>query len=197
MTQVTIDFLKTTYPEEITKEQFYRICHVSKRTASYLLESGIIPCRKTDKKTRKYKILLADVIQYLKQQEIAPVIFMTPENHNKKGYGECATNLKVIMLSDDRKQHMRDVFSEKLAQYDDVITPKDVAQILGYTTKSIIDWCAKGVMESFLINNSYKIPKEYLMTFMLSNRCLTIAHKSEKHKRILNEALYDHVSNTY
>ena len=29
MTQVTIDYLKTTYPEEITKEQFYRICHIT------------------------------------------------------------------------------------------------------------------------------------------------------------------------
>ena len=38
MTQVAIDYLKTIYPEEITKEQFYRICHISKRTALYLLK---------------------------------------------------------------------------------------------------------------------------------------------------------------
>lgn len=40
MEQITIEYLRTTYPEEITKDQFYRICHISKKTASYLLESG-------------------------------------------------------------------------------------------------------------------------------------------------------------
>ena len=40
MTQEEIMYLRTTYPEVITKEQFYKICHISKRTASFLLESG-------------------------------------------------------------------------------------------------------------------------------------------------------------
>ena len=34
MDKQTIEYLKTTYPEEITKDQFYRICHISKKTAS-------------------------------------------------------------------------------------------------------------------------------------------------------------------
>ena len=50
MEQITIEFLRTTYPDEITKDQFYRICHISKKTASYLLESGIVPCRNSDTK---------------------------------------------------------------------------------------------------------------------------------------------------
>lgn len=29
------------YPEYITKEQMYRICHVSKKTCLFLLESGL------------------------------------------------------------------------------------------------------------------------------------------------------------
>ena len=31
-------------PEIITKDQLYKICHISKSTALYLLKSGKIPC---------------------------------------------------------------------------------------------------------------------------------------------------------
>ena len=43
-------------PDVITKEQFYRICHISKSTALYLLKSGAVPCEYSGKKTRCYKI---------------------------------------------------------------------------------------------------------------------------------------------
>ena len=65
MEQITIEYLRTTYPEEITKDQFYRICHISKKTASYLLESGIVPCRNSGKKTRKYIDSVKDGYDYV------------------------------------------------------------------------------------------------------------------------------------
>ena len=54
-------------PDVITKDQLYRICHISKSTALYLLQSGKIPCEYTGRKTRCYKIKKADVIAYLVQ----------------------------------------------------------------------------------------------------------------------------------
>ena len=37
-------------PDVITKDQLYRICHISKSTALYLLQSGKIPCEYTGRK---------------------------------------------------------------------------------------------------------------------------------------------------
>ena len=53
------------YPPIISKDQLYRICHISKRKATWLLENGIIPCEDSGKKTRRFKIRIIDVIQYL------------------------------------------------------------------------------------------------------------------------------------
>lgn len=44
------------YPNTITLDQFYRICHISKRKAKWLLENGIVPCQDSGKKTRRFKI---------------------------------------------------------------------------------------------------------------------------------------------
>lgn len=36
-------------PEIITKDQLYQICHISKSTAQYLLQSGKKPCEYSGK----------------------------------------------------------------------------------------------------------------------------------------------------
>ena len=46
--------IRREYPEVITKDQFYRIAHISKATALFLLQSGKVPCKDSGKKTRRY-----------------------------------------------------------------------------------------------------------------------------------------------
>ena len=42
------------YEDILTKEQMRIVCHISKRKAMYLLQSGLIPCINTGKKTHTY-----------------------------------------------------------------------------------------------------------------------------------------------
>ena len=86
MDNATIEYLKNTYPEKITKDQFYRICHISKKTASYLLDNGLVPCINSGKKTRKYTILLSDVIAFLEAREENPLVFKAPDNYYRVDY---------------------------------------------------------------------------------------------------------------
>ena len=46
------------YPTGMTKDQFYRVARINKQHAKYLLDSGLVPCINTGKKTRKYHCLL-------------------------------------------------------------------------------------------------------------------------------------------
>lgn len=56
--------------EVMNKEQFFRICHISKSTALHLLKSGKVPCEWSGKKTRCYKIRKEDVKAYLEERAI-------------------------------------------------------------------------------------------------------------------------------
>jgi len=69
--------LKKDYPEVISINQFYQICHIAKRSAVYLLENGIVPYTDTGKLTWKYKIKLDDVIAYITPEQL---------NHNELLY---------------------------------------------------------------------------------------------------------------
>lgn len=81
------EYLFKLYPLVITKDQFYRICNVSKKTAVHLLDNGLVPCINSGKQTRKYKIKLEDVIEYLETREADPGKFAAP-------YGWYKTKMK-------------------------------------------------------------------------------------------------------
>lgn len=57
------------YPNGMTKDPFYRVARINKQHAKYLLDSGLVPCINTGKKTRKYHIATHDVITYLCDRE--------------------------------------------------------------------------------------------------------------------------------
>jgi hypothetical protein len=63
------EYLREQYPEYVSESQLYKICHIAKRSAKYLLDNGIIPCENNGKKTRKYRIALNDIIAYLEKRD--------------------------------------------------------------------------------------------------------------------------------
>ena len=66
------------YPTGMTKDQFYRVARINKQHAKYLLDSGLVPCINTGKKTRKYHIATHDVITYLCDREDNPEKYKVP-----------------------------------------------------------------------------------------------------------------------
>ncbi len=81
-------FLCDQYPEAITMDQLYRICHISKRKARWLLENGIILCKDSGKKTRRFKIKLDDVIEFLELRDAGvPADMMLVGIFSSEGYG--------------------------------------------------------------------------------------------------------------
>lgn len=187
MDKQTIEYLKTTYPDEITKDQFYRICHISKKTASYLLDCGLVPCTNSGKKTRKYKIRLDDVIAFLDAREKNPLAFKAPDNfYSCNAYNPYAINIERVSKN---KDIFRRFLKKQLADYADVISPSKVSEITGYSTKSVALWCENGKLKSFNIFNRIKIPKEYLLDFLTSDEAFLIAKKSRKHIDILYDAI--------
>lgn len=66
-------------PDVMSKEDLRCLCHISKATALYLLQTGLIPSENTGKKTRCYKIKKTDVQYYLKNREINPDLYAFPE----------------------------------------------------------------------------------------------------------------------
>ena len=74
----------------ISLEQLYKMLHVSKRKAAWMLQNGIIPCEIRNTPTHKYSIRKEDVLAYMaksdreKRKEIPVGIFNVKKTNNPR-----------------------------------------------------------------------------------------------------------------
>jgi len=189
MTNSEIEAIRRDYPKIVSKDQLYRICHISKATALYLLQSGCIPCSNSGKKTRKYRIELEDIITYLQRREVFPIEFKPPEGYYIEKSHSGAHHHKRAYIPQDLLPGSRFFFEKKMQKYGDVMTTSDVSKFLGYSKKTVVSWHEKNEIKDFVIKGKLIFPKEYLIDFIVSDRCNNILLKSSKHINLIKEYL--------
>lgn len=179
------DEIRKQYPETISKDQFYRIAHISKATALYLLQSGLVPCKDSGKKTRRYTIRIDDVIAYMIDREIHPEVYSAPRLWYRERSGHCSSYTAycdmLTKFSDNDKDSFRKYIEAELQDYGDLITVVDVTEIIGYSSTTIHRWCKDKKLRSFYISGKLFIPQIYLVDFLVSQHSFEIKRKSWKH----------------
>lgn len=177
------------HPDYITKEQMFRICHISKKTCTFLLESGRVPYTDIGKKTHRYKIKTSDVIHYLHTRDDYPELFKAPEGFYKKNGSKKAPSLHAV-FSDNDLQRMRQFYRTKLEDEPEVLTAGQIAKFTGYHKNSVVRWCSKNELKNFLIRQQFYIPKEYLLDFLVSKYFIGITVKSTQYVKFNTEFRY-------
>ena len=153
------------YPDTISKEQMFRLCHISRRTALFLLESGLVPCQRSDKKTHRFTIKTQDVVQYLIEREKTPGRFVPPA-----GWYKQRSNIEPAARTMPTKGELtllREEYGELLHDYDDLLSVADASKITGFSATAIVDWCNKGHLHSFAVYRKFYIPKDSLIEYMV------------------------------
>lgn len=151
------------YPTVISKDQLYRICHISKRKATWLLEHGVIPCKDSGKKTRRFQIYTADVVNYLITLENEPQkvaipagIFINDKNREKKK--SPLTRLTHAEL----KRHLCLRWNSE----PDALTITQISKITGYNMQTVGQWISKGKLQYVSCPDGRKVAKRWLIQFM-------------------------------
>ena len=160
----------------------YHICHISKRTCLFLLESRLAPNIDSGKKTRCFKIKTTDVIECLKDRDDYLELYKALDDFYKGNdckkvpyFDEVFTKLDLI--------RMRQYYEKILKRQPDVMTVEQVANFTGYSKNSVGWWCNKQKLKSLFVRQRYHIPKEYLLDFLVSKYFIEIAVKAVEHQK--------------
>lgn len=175
-------YLKQKYPPTISADQFYRICHISKRKAKWLLENDVIPCKDSGKKTRRFTIQLTDIIAYLELRETSSSTVSTPPGIFSSGWK--ATSVQRISIE---PSHLRHYFDTKWQNEPDVISIKQVTELIGYSAKSISGWIASGRLNAVWYKTKYLIPKFCLIEFLVNIESYNIRYYPQKYCSFLKK----------
>ena len=178
------------YPDSMTKDQFYRIAHISKRHAKYLLDSGLVPCHDSGKKTRRYTIQTRDVVTFLCDREDNPDKYKAPKrlyigNSGKAKRRRSTTEIIRFHFTEPEKTGLYKEWERLAADYNDLLTTSDVTELTGYSAQSIQRWCNQKILVGFQIRGKLLVPRLSIIEFMAGNRATAIARKSPKHLELL------------
>ena len=150
------------YPPIISKDQLYRICHISKRKATWLLENGIIPCEDTGKKTRRFKIRIIDVIQYLETLENSPEQIVVPVGIFNGTGGKAQQDPVTLIPQATIRNHLKHTWQDA----PDALTPNQAAELTGYTLNTIRHWLSEQQLQNISCPHGRVIAKAWLIRFM-------------------------------
>lgn len=171
------------YPEILSKEQFRIVAHMSKRTATYLLESKILPSENTGGKTRCYRIKKQDIITFFEDLEMSPKkIIMPPDWYStKKDVKVSPYAVRSLPKKVFDKDYLRKFYTTKLKDYKDIISVTKVAEFTGYRSSTVTQWIRDGKLKALQLPGRYIIPKVYLIDWLSSEAYNNIERKTKKH----------------
>ena len=174
---------------EISLEQLYKMLHISKRKAAWMLNNGIIPCQIRPTKTHRYIILREDVEAYLqkkraeRRKEIPVGIFnakptkqtVVINNHHPMdtvNVMDC-----YITIADECRDAFRDHIEKRLQYFPDALTADKAGEIMGYSKNTVIAYIQQKHLFAVQISGKYIIPKSALVEFLVTDFALEIVHK--------------------
>lgn len=172
------------YPETMSMEQMRIVCHIAKHTAAHLLQHGLVPCKISPKKTRRYTIKTVDVVYYLKRRELFPEEYAPPYDWYGSKSREFAARRKRHQHCETQRalQAFAPTF---LQQYNDVLSAQDVAEITGYSTERVLKWCKQDAIYHFRIGGVVFIPQPSLLEFIQQEDFIEILPTSTMWKALI------------
>lgn len=168
----------------LSKEQFYKECHIGKATALRLIQSGLVPAIDTKKKTNRYLIARTDVEEFKRERERDPSKYRLAGRTTVSSYGGFRKYKRSAAI------RMQRIVKEEWASLPDILCVKDVAYLLGYRNGTIYRWIKTRGLKGLKISGRHYIPQKYLLEFIASREFHQVYPKSSKHIDLLRRSYY-------
>ena len=190
--------------EIISLEQLYKMLHISKRKAAWMLQNGIIPCEMRNMRTHKYSIRKEDVLAYMeksaheKRGEIPVGILNAIKTNNPRrtespnsdcgGYFD-DTHYK---LRGKERARFKEMLEDLLSAVPDTLTVDEVAELTGYHRRTILRYVQRKYIYAVNIMGKYYISKQSIINYFATDKAFKNTQKSEWHEGIIRLYISQH-----
>ena len=181
----------------ISLEQLYKMLHISKRKAAWMLQNGIIPCEIRNTPTHKYSVRKEAVLAYMaksdreRRKEIPVGIFNAKKTNNPRrtespgsdcgGYFD-DTNYK---LRGKERARFKEMFEKLLSAVPDTLTVDEVGELTGYNRTTILRYTRKKYIFAVNIMGKLYISKDSIINYLATDKAFRNTQKSEWHRMMI------------
>ena len=162
------------YPEVLSKKQLRRACHISQRTAHYLLETGLIPNRHSN----RYWIRKEDVLAFMQSSDklLVPEAVCDPDS--KWGKPHAVRLLPPVTVP---QAVLRDYYIRQSEDWPDVLDVDQICAVTGYNRRTVAQWVRRGRLRFLMRDSTYHVPKGWLIDYLCSDWHNNTNRKSPQH----------------
>ena len=187
--------------EIISLEQLYKMLHISKRKAAWMLQNGIIPCEIRNTPTHKYSIRKEDVLAYMaksdreKRKEIPVGIFNAKKTNNPRrtesldsdcgGYFDDTT----YKLRGKERARFKEMFEDLLSAVPDTLTVDEVAELTGYHRRTILRYVQRKYIYAVNMMGKYYISKQSIINYLATDKAFKNTQKTPWHIAVIGQFL--------
>ena len=182
---------------EISLEQLYKLLHISKRKAAWMLQNGIIPCQIRATATHKYVIRMEDVEAYLARSRIArtkeiPVGLFNAKPTKSPPLSESQDSNRggyipelVLSLRGKKRERFKAILEDALADLPDSLTIDEAAEAIGYSRNMVLRHVQKKHIYAVKAGGRWIVAKSGLVAFFATDRAFRIREKSKWHEGVV------------
>ena len=191
--------------EIISLEQLYKMLHISKRKASWMLQNGIIPCEIRESLTHKYSIRKEDVLAYMeksnreKRSEIPVGIFNAKKTNNPRRTespdSDCGGYFDDTHynLRGKERARFKEMLEDLLSDVPDTLTVDEVAELTGYHRRTVLRYVQRKYIYAVTIMGKYHISKKSLISYLATDKAFKNTQKSKWHEEIIRIFQHENV----
>lgn len=169
----------------LSKQEFYHIAHISKRTALWLLETGRVAAEKPTKKGLSYRIPQKEVEKYLVDRVINPMRYQTTGRCHRYPHSPQKAYTKEI------GEKIRHIVELEIQGLPEILTTEQLCKYLEYHPRDIYTWHKVLGLKSLGISGSLLVPKTCFLDFIVSEAFYSVKNKSGKHISLIRRAIYE------
>ncbi len=183
--------------EIISLEQLYKMLHISKRKAAWMLQNGIIPCEIRNTPTHKYSVRKEDALAYMtksereKRKEIPVGIFNAKKTNNPRrtespdsGCGGYFDDTHYKLRGKERAR-FKEMLEDLLSAVPDTLTVDEVAEVTGYSRTTILRYVRKKYIYAVNIMGKYYISKHSIINYLATDKAFKNTQKSGWHEDVI------------
>ena len=183
--------------EIISLGQLYKMLHISKRKAAWMLQNGIIPCKIRNTPTHKYSVRKEDILAYMaksereKRKEIPVGIFNAKKTNNPRrtessvsGCGGYFDDTHHKLRGKERAR-FKEMLENLLSAVPDTLTVDEVVELTGYHRRTILRYVQRKYIYAVNIMGKYYISKKSLISYLATDKAFKNTQKSEWHEKII------------
>lgn len=186
-TSIKAELLKT-YTSPLSLENVRVILRISKRKAAWLLQNNYIKCVVHEKKTRNYEIRIEDLLDYIdKVEKLDPSINIPSglfSSATSRTHQDKPKFVGPSIIHQQPPVDFKDWLLNEWSEINELIFPKNISSLIGYTDKTIQKWCRTKRLKTAWAQNRLFTTKDWIIDFLIDEG-YKIQNKSSIHMQLL------------